>query len=398
MCSSDLALDSSGTEVRGRVDLDARTPTALGTVRTSIRLRSANTSGIRNAPIANNAVITNASASATGITIEQAMVQWAGFTFGVAPENYAFMPSIFYTGNNWAGFPNGMKQLAYTATFGGGFSATLAIEDRADFGFNAQTYTHTPANGYHLVGNIRVDQSWGWAVLHAMVGQQSLRADFATAAAMVPGVLQGIPASTGNASPLVGSTGKVGFGIGATVKINLPMIAAGDAIWLTANYADGLLGALASNGGLSQAANASGRRFLGGIQRNDTGLVVTSGNCTVAVPCTVGSTKGWNVGMALTHYWTPQWRSNFKTSYMQLTPPTVAATAASPFQWGRGTNWEVAGSIIYSPAQNFDIGLELQYMQNRLNVQNPSAAFLAAGSPGLRNSGWSSHLRIERQF
>ena len=100
---------------------------------------TANTSGIRNAPIANNAVITNATASATGITIEQAMIQWAGFTFGVAPENYAFMPSIFYTGNNWAGFPNGMKQLAYTATFGGGFSATLALEDRTDFGYAAAT-------------------------------------------------------------------------------------------------------------------------------------------------------------------------------------------------------------------------------------------------------------------
>ena len=44
------ALDSTGSEVRGRVDMDARTPTALGTVRTLIQLRSANTSGIRNAP------------------------------------------------------------------------------------------------------------------------------------------------------------------------------------------------------------------------------------------------------------------------------------------------------------------------------------------------------------
>ena len=60
------------------------------------------------------------------------MVQWAGFTFGIAPENYAFMPSMFYNGNLWVGFPNGVKQLAYTATFGGGFSATLALEDRTE--------------------------------------------------------------------------------------------------------------------------------------------------------------------------------------------------------------------------------------------------------------------------
>jgi hypothetical protein len=331
------------------------------------------------------------------------------------------MPSIFYTANAWAGFPNGMKQLAYTATFGGGFSATIAIEDRTDFGYAASTFKHSPLTGYHLVGNIRVDQSWGWAVLHGMVGNQSLREDFATqniagggfGNSIVPGgPLGNIFVTTGANVPLANSTSKTGFSIGGTVKINLPMIAAGDAVWFTANYADGLLGGLLSNGGLSQLANASGRRLLGGIQRTDNGLVITSGGslatgCSAAFPCTIGSVKGFNVGAAFTHYWTPQWRSNFKASYVQLNPPTVnsnvgqgvsAAGNTAAMTWGRGTAWEAAASIIYSPAKDFDIGFEVQYMQNRNQVQNPTANFLAQGSPGLNNSGWSTHLRVERQF
>ena len=392
------AMNTTGTEVRGRIDLDARTPTALGTARTAVRLRAANTSGIRNTGSGNNAAISESLGSTTGITIEAAYVQWAGFTFGVAPENYAMMPSIFYTANPWVGFPNGMKQLAYTATFGGGFSATIAIEDRTDWGYASQTFNHTPGNGYELVGNLRVDQSWGFAAVHAVVGNSSYQ-NVGTAG-LNGAILGGIGASTGAANPLLGSTSQTGFGIGATAKFNLPMIAAGDAIWLTANYARGMIGALMSNGGLNALANASGRRLTGGIQRTDTAVMVTSGSC--AVLCTIDQVTGWNVAMAATHYWAPQWRSNFGTGYVEINPPTVAVTAngggAAAMQWGKGSIWEIRGSLIYSPAKDFDIGLELQYAQTRFNVQNPTAAFLAAGSPGLSNNKWTTHLRIERQF
>ena len=403
--------DTTGTEVRGRVDLDARTPTALGTVRTSVRLRAANTSGIRNSNNTNNANITFSTASATGITIEQAMVQWAGFTFGVAPENYAMMPSQFYTANAWAGFPNGMKQIAYTATFGGGFSATIAIEDRTDWGYvptaaaaaPSTTYNHTPLNGYALVGNLRVDQSWGFAAVHGVVNNNSIRSDGLVNATAL-GIIGNAAGNggNGNANPLVGSQTKTGWGIGATAKFNLPMIAAGDAIWITANYANGHIGALLSNGGLNQLANASGKRFLGGIQRTDQNLYVTSGTCTVANTCTIGTATGWNIAAAATHYWTPQWRSNFSAGYVEINPPTVSATAngggAAAMQWGKGRTWEVRGSLIYSPAKNFDIGLEVQYMNMKNNVQNPTAAFIAAGSPGLSRDGVTTHLRIERSF
>jgi len=172
------AQSETGMEMRGRIDVDARSSTSMGTARTFVRLRAANTSGIRNSAPNNNGIYTDAAASTTGISIESAFVQWAGFTFGVAPENYAMMPSVFYGGSPWAGFPNGMKQVAYTATLGGGFSATLAIEDKSDFGFSSGpgngVYLNRPATAANIVGNVRLDQSWGFAAVHGMIGNNSL--------------------------------------------------------------------------------------------------------------------------------------------------------------------------------------------------------------------------------
>jgi len=64
--------DQTGYEMRGRIDVDARTPTAMGPARTFVRLRAANTSGIRNTAIANSYGYANASGSTTGITLESA--------------------------------------------------------------------------------------------------------------------------------------------------------------------------------------------------------------------------------------------------------------------------------------------------------------------------------------
>ena len=70
----------TGYEVRGRVDVDARTPTAAGPARTFVRIRGANTSGIRNATIGSASTTppsTNtyvqSDASTTALTLESAM-------------------------------------------------------------------------------------------------------------------------------------------------------------------------------------------------------------------------------------------------------------------------------------------------------------------------------------
>ncbi len=394
---------TAGYEVRGRIDLDSRTPTSMGVARTFVRLRAANVSGIRGQtqlldanyyPAANGANTVNVDQSATGISIESAMVQWAGFTFGVAPENYAMMPGIMYNGMPWAGFPNGIKQIAYTATFGGGWSATVALEDRNDT-FNASAtntvfatanqYNAQPATVANLAGNIRWDQAWGFAAVSGLVGNNSLREDATTNGAW--------PASVAwNAQQ--GPKTYSAYAIGGTVRINLPMIAAGDYVIGSANYARGMTGALIG-GGLTAVSNAAQRRELGGMNRNDMNLAVTGGAGTVANPWTVGSVAGWNVGAIFVHNWTGQLRSNFAAGYIEINPPTAAANITT---WGKGRLAVGAASLIYSPVRDLDIGLEFQYANVKNNVQNPTAAWVAAGRPGDSSNNYSTRLRVERAF
>ena len=378
-------VSTTGYEMRGRIDVDARTPTAMGVARTFVRLRAANTSGIRNAVATadKGTFDPTKDASTTSISIESAMVQWAGFTFGVAPENYAMMPSVIYNANPWAGFPNGMKQLAYTATLGGGVSATLALEDRQDFGYaKGATAYQTVSTGGNVVANVRMDQAWGFAAVHGLVGNNSL--DKAT-----------LDSSTTVANG--GDKTFSSYSVGTTVSFKLPMLAAGDQVWFTANYAKGALGGLLSDGGLSVLASASAKRINGGVIRVDTNLVKTSSVTAAGVTTTTyDSTTGFNVAGLLTHYWTSQWRSNLSAGYVEFNPPTSAIANT----WGKGKLWEVAGSIIYSPAKDFDIGLEVQYANLKSTMQNAgtTSAWAVAGTPGLSVNNYTTKLRVERQF
>jgi hypothetical protein len=403
--------DTTGSEIRGRIDVDVRTPTAMGAARTFVRLRAANTSGIRNTTI-NNGIWNGrgstfasygpgyvmATGSATGIALESASVQWAGFTFGIAPENYAMMPSQAYNANPWTGFPNGMKQIAYTARMGGGLSATLAIEDRRDLSSNGSSVIHTPSAGYALVGNIRLDQSWGFAAIHGMATNNSYARDAngnAIVATWDNTFLGGY--NNANSVTIADTATRSAYAIGATVSFKLPMIAPGDQVWLTANYSDGMLSALLSDGGLSNVNTAANRRLLGGVVRADWNIVAVDGALTgtLGTATEVRNVTGWNVAGAFTHFWATNWRSNFSAGYVQINPPTQTSGNTA---WGRGSLQLYTASLVYSPVRNLDIGLETQYANLSNRLQNPTAAFVAAGSPGLNESNWTTKLRVERSF
>ena len=76
-----------GWEARGRIDFDARTNTPWGTVQATAGLRLARTTGVVD-------VSSGPTTTAAGPTLEYAYVRFAGFTFGAARDNFAFMPSL----------------------------------------------------------------------------------------------------------------------------------------------------------------------------------------------------------------------------------------------------------------------------------------------------------------
>ncbi len=414
-------IDSLSWLSRGYLFVDARTQSAWGTVQSVMTLRVNSHSGIANGNYTTGAF---ANTNAFSPTLDAAYVRFAGFTFGRAASNFTALPPYMYNTDYWGGFAAGIKQLAYTATFGGGFSASIALEDRQDMGSMitanalgtnvffgsgpAVASAAGPSRLPNLVGNLRVDQAWGWAQLSGAVGQTT--ANFANT---VPApAINPLNAINGN-GPLVKKTG---WAIAGTVRINLPMIAAGDHLHLTAGYTNGMLDMITGTG-LNGNVPKNGF-YMGGLQRLDRSMTIF---CVDAACTASGSeqTKAWNIGGMFTHFWTPTVRQNFAASYVSVTPGN--RTRNTDWQQGglsKANAWTVGTNVTWSPVRGFDIGLELSYARlNQRFATTPGAApSLIVGAEGAACPGgvppcsplvanfkvsphvWNARLRVERNF
>jgi hypothetical protein len=358
------AENESGAQIRTGINMDARTQSAWGTVRTYLafreRIRTGSALGVTG----------NTSGFASEPQLEAGFIQFAGFTFGQAGENFDFLPPITYTANHrWSSHAYGVSQIAYTALLGGGFSATIALEDENREGaMNAiglanGVYGQTLAASYPtrlpvLVGNVRADQSWGSAQLMGAVGQ-----------------VRGVTAAT--------TITKTAYAIGAGVKFNLPMLAAGDQLWLTAAYADGMIDMIDGSTGTGTPGGATAD-YTRGLYRYDYAMWTNAAGQT-------GLTKGWSVGAMMVHYWTPSLRSVFAASYLNLKLPSFVTVATESDL--KAT--ELSGSLIWSPVKNFDIGMELAYEHlSQSDVTGIAAAQNVKASP----SQLAATLRVQRSF
>ena len=352
-----------GWEARGRVTVDARTSTAFGTVQTAFALRMARTTGVLGQAAA-------ASSTSAGSTLEYAYVRFAGFTFGASRDNYAFMPSMTYAGGHWGSFANGAKQIAYTATFGGGVSATIALQDYLDTA--GSTQDGAGAKAYYVYNsapqvnaNIRVDQSWGALQLMGAYADVSMNT-----------------ATDGY------DNNKGVYAIGAGVKINLPMLAKGDALSLTANYANGMTHYTTN---WTSVKTSSYKREVGGYAMNHPSLVAEANG--------LETVKSWNVAALLTHFWAPQYRSNLWATYGQLDAPTGAKARAwnGTTGFGDATVWNVGTNFAWLPTRNMEIGVELIY--SRVN-QDVRSSIVSGNSTvfSKSDSNVTGRLRVERNF
>lgn len=334
---------------RARIDLDARTQTGWGTLRAFIRLQSDwssdNTRGLGIDPIRQNSNIYLGSSDIAdnGFYAEKAFVQFGGLTAGLATSFFDF-----YANANVLSFVGGsdlsVPLLGYTASFGNGFSATVAIEDRAPreadliapFGPAGNIYAGQTMPDF--VGNLRVEQGWGSAQLSGAVHQlRSLS---------LAGI--GIPDT------------EYGFAVQAGVSVNLPMIAAGDTLTLQAAYAEGA-GSYLGVTGNTLAGIPSG--VLDGF--------------VFGAPARIAEISGYTLVGEFVHHWTPGLRSIFAASYSGLDVPAPFVD----FRSFRGT-----GALVWSPVADLDLGVELAY--DRTNVSGGFGNFDRV----------SGIFRVERRF
>jgi hypothetical protein len=278
------ARDSDGYSwlARGYLYLDARTATEFGTLRAYVSIYASNQNGVNS---------TN---------LDNAYIQWGGLTAGRLGSNFdIYTGQVFMgvVGRDWS--DTTLNQLAYTAAFGNGFSATIAVEDRSSRESGAYGGTRAP----DLVAALGVSQGWGSAQLSGALHQVYPDAAF-------------------NGTNTTGTEDSMGWAVGAGVKFNLPMANSGSNIYFQGFYADGALSYMGNQAGVSDYA--------------------TNGD----------TNQGWSLSSGVYVQATSTVGLALDGSYSDIDVKNNGADV---------TRWAIDGSVQWSPVSGFAMGADVGY-------------------------------------
>src|SRR5580700_2653244 len=307
-------------------------------------------------------------------------VTWAGLTAGKAQSFYSFIGG----GDNWNNFfspdQKGFNEpllLAYTASFGGGFTATIAAQSQ---GANGES-----GGGTNLTGGYGGLQNMGTGIFS-------------------PGGVPGPTTFGGQRWPdIVGALHvKQGWGVDAGVKVNLQpwsgIFASGDDILFTGSYTrnatwySGLPDAM--NGENGQVNGNGQQMFLADAYFNP---LTNSWSTPTA----------WSVSGLLEHHWTPTIYTDLEGSVggvrwsgMNGSVGGVGTGVLSPSAF----TWLIGADIGWNPVTNLNFDLELMYQA--VSQQRPNAlvgtvfntgAFVPGAWQGDSN-GFQGRVRVTRYF
>lgn len=381
--------DAYGFRARGRLNIDARTQTAYGTLRTFIRFEGTISNGVYGQGINNQGPAfsgTRGGAGGQSFNFDKGFIQFGPITAGRAQSFFdAYADDLNY--GVIRGSDATSNLLAYTATFGGGFSATFSLEDRSEREVSGSTNfairnnttgvttlgtTVPSAIGGQtypdLVGSLNLAQGWGSAQLSGVIVQRNAFA--------------------------IGVGDKTGYAIQGAVKINLPMLAAGDYLWLQAAYSEGAISYL-GYGGAGQGSTWGPGSRAGRLQiaNSDSNIANIGGVLSQRL------TKGYALTAGLLHYWTPQIRQGVYGSYSRLeySSSLFAAPAGSTALKLDPSEFRIGSNLIWSPVAGLDIGVEVLYAKVESRNVIPSLGTVA-GTNIKSDDSISGRLRIQRDF
>jgi len=372
----DRSDDAIGFRARGRIQLDARTATAYGLLRAFVRFEITRSSAT---PFngANGTI-------GTSPDVAQAFVQFGGLTAGRVTTFFdnGDLPTEHFGTLRFSDAPD-VDLLAYTFSFGNGFSATLSIEDGLDRRFNnfapffpgvtnpfAVTYAGQRAPD--VVGNVKYTSTWGTAQISGAVHQ--IRSDNLFV------------------NPVTGFTDfpdtEYGFAVAGYLGVNLPFLAPGDAAWIAATYSRGATAYV--SGGNAGFASSPFTDLSGSFGFVDASINPVNGDLDL--------TDAWSIAGGLRHYWTPQIRQNVFGSYarvefgnqFQTITPGGFVTGLSDFN-----EWRVGTNVFWQPVSGLDLGVEVIYVNtdSRGRVLIP-----ATGQSFGEANAWEGRLRVQRDF
>jgi len=451
----DRTVNEFSTRHRANVQIDTRTQTQYGTLRTLTSLHFQNEN------------------QSESFNVARAFIQWAGFTFGRAvsySDTWGINDSWHYAQqqNNSDTGANGVNLIAYTWELGNGFSFSIGADER-----RTKAVTNLSNLGALRVGaepsnqfagermpdfnvSFKVDQAWGYWAVAAVA--HDVRATYytcsgAAASTLAPLTSCGAPDNT------------FGWGVMTGAEFKLPFIAPGDRFGFNARYAVGASGYGGGSNLSSPALFASGNNVALGFI---TDAVFTGNTCTpmpTTAPGASGSSGGsigavgttcnssnlqltttWTVGAGYEHNWTDTFKSSFTGAYSAVrhnaTAKSMFATYVCPtntfntsgVQTGGGqggissvTNCDPDFSFFqggirtqWTPVPGFFLGVDLVYTyvwtafgngtanlngytagssSGNLNVLQPLSGARPGGTYTLGNQGIASAVfRAQRNF
>jgi hypothetical protein len=317
------------------LSIDTRTATEYGVVRTygsaKFQFNNFGSSNI-GVPLFSGAPPNSSLLSTPGggyVAIYDLFIQFAGFTFGKSASAFAspwqVTPgnlSSFLLGGH-SGDSSGPNNIQYMTEFGNGVTATIGLDDPTVWdrtavynlgipgaigangtGSNAYAGTHTP----EVVGNIRVDQSWGLFQISAAAHEVSGAYDILGAS----GVATALSEISGHPET------KWGGAVMAALQVkNLPT-GKGDDIKVDASFAKGATKYVIS----SDATSPSFAMFsVSGIGYQSVGFGATTDG--VYMPGALGTggivlTRAWGIRGAFNHNWDAYWITSLFGSYSSV--------------------------------------------------------------------------------
>ncbi len=383
--------DQSGFFARGRLAADVRTQTAYGTLRSFFAIQADRVAGLYQGGGLAGGANSFANQAGNSVSLDKAFIQYAGFTAGRVQSFFDFYADNY----NYEGLANSdlsNEVFAYTWNGSGGFSATFSIEDhntRNDGigGITGGRYAVVSGAQYggetipDLVGQIRVDQAWGAAQLSAAYHQIN------TVAGAFAGTNgQGFASKDDDA-----------FAVQAGLNLKLPMLAAGDELWVQGGYQNGAYLYQDSAGFANQGFNS---RLLGGFQHLDKDAIAIGVPGSTTGAYTLEKSRGFSVLGAINHYFTPNFHDVLFASYEES-----SYGRAKNIDWTLGglgdmSQYRVGNQFLWDPVKNLEFGVEVFYAHiDQTLAHNPGQAASALPVGISKNpDAFEARLRVERDF